>query len=165
MKNRTAAPPRPRGPRAGALGTALRIAVLALAAPGAGCGGDGARAADTTAVALASIDARLRGTFRLVSFVPETPLDPVMAALLNEQYARLVIRFDGRRLTADSPGIHVDRAYEIRDPQGDRFKIIAYDETGVPYESVCELSGTGELVVYATTPPWRGVATLRRNAP
>lgn len=143
---------------------ATALLALCIAALAAGCGG-GARPPESAAAAVASIDARLRGSFRLVRFTPEVPLEPALAAMLDAQYARLVIRFDGRRIVADSPGVHVDRAYEIRDPQGDRFKIIAYDEAGVPYESVCELSGADELTVHATTPPWKGVATLRRAAP
>jgi hypothetical protein len=137
-------------------------AALALAAAlSGGCGHGDARPPDGSA-AIASIDARLRGTFRLVRFVPEVSLEPMLAAMLEAQYATLVIRFDGKRITADSPTVHVIRAYEIREAQGDRFKLVAYDEAGVPYESVCELSETGDLLVYAQTPPWKGVATLRR---
>ncbi len=119
---------------------------------------------DAAAAAVASIDARLRGTFRLVRFVPEIPLEPMLAAMLEAQYQTLVIRFDGRRVKADSPGVHVDRAYSISRPQGDRFTLVAYDESGVPYEAVCELSGSEDVVIHAQTPPWKGVATIRRVA-
>lgn len=136
---------------------------LALAAAlCGGCGHGAARAPDSALAAIASIDARLRGDFRLVRFVPEVSLDPMLAAMLEAQYATLLIRFDGKRLSADSPTVHVSRAYEIRDPQGDRFRLIAYDESGVPYESACELSEEGDLRVQARTPPWQGVAILRR---
>jgi hypothetical protein len=144
---------------------ALRRGAGALALAAAlcgGCGHGGARPPESSAAAIASIDARLRGTFHLVRFVPEVPLEPMLAAMLEAQYATLVIRFDGKRISADSPTVHVIRAYEILEPQGDRFKLVAYDEAGVPYESTCELSETGDLLVYAQTPPWKGVATLRR---
>ncbi|WP_437729845.1 hypothetical protein [Sorangium sp. So ce1335] len=145
---------------------ALRLLLVAcaaaLAAPVAGCGSGGAQASGGAAAEIASIDARLRGTFRLVRFEPEVPLEPMLASMLEFQYAHLVIRFDGERIVADSPGLHVDRAYEIREPAWNRFKIISYDEAGLAYEAVCEFSGEKELIVYAQTPPWKGVATLRR---
>ncbi|KYF59504.1 hypothetical protein BE08_15620 [Sorangium cellulosum] len=140
----------------------LVACAVALAAQAAGCGSGGAQASGGTAAEIASIDARLRGTFRLVRFEPEVPLEPMLASMLEFQYAHLVIRFDGQRIVADSPGLHVDRAYEIREPAWDRFKIISYDEAGLAYEAVCEFSGEKELIVYAQTPPWKGVATLRR---
>ena len=132
-----------------------------LAAQTAGCGSSAARGPEAGAE-VASIDARLRGTFRLVRFEPEVPLEPMLASMLEFQYAHLVVRFDGKRILADSPGLHVDRAYEIRDPAWDRFKLVAYDEAGVAYEALCEFSGQDELVVHAQTPPWKGLATLRR---
>ncbi|WP_437774293.1 hypothetical protein [Sorangium sp. So ce1097] len=139
----------------------LVACAAALAAQAAGCGSSASQGPDAAA-SLASIDARLRGTFRLVRFDPEVPLEPMLASMLEFQYAHLVVRFDGERILADSPGLHVDRAYEIRDPAWNRFKIISYDEAGIAYEALCEFSGQGELIVYAQTPPWKGVAMLRR---
>lgn len=132
-----------------------------LAAQAGGCGSSASRGPDAGA-AISSIDARLRGSFRLVRFEPEVPLEPMLASMLEFQYAHLVVRFDGKRILADSPGLHVDRAYEIRDPAWDRFKLVSYDEAGVAYEALCEFSGQEELIVHAQTPPWKGVATLRR---
>ncbi|WP_437617984.1 hypothetical protein WME89_29790 [Sorangium sp. So ce321] len=140
----------------------LVAGATALAAQVAGCGSGKAQGSGGTAAEIASIDARLRGTFRLVRFDPEMPLEPMLASMLEFQYAHLAIRFDGDRILADSPGLHVDRAYEIREPAWNRFKLISYDEAGVAYEAVCEFSGEKELIVYAQTPPWKGVATLRR---
>lgn len=133
-----------------------------LAAQGTGCSAGAPQDSETPAAALASIDARLRGSFRLVRFDPEVPLEPMLASMLEFQYTHLIIRFDGRRIIADSPGLHVDRAYEIRDPAWDRFKLVSYDEAGVAYEALCRFSGEDELIVHAQTPPWKGVATLRR---
>ncbi|AUX23930.1 hypothetical protein SOCEGT47_044600 [Sorangium cellulosum] len=151
---------RSRAPRAPRL--LLVAAVAVLAAEGTGCGAGASQGPETTAAAIASIDARLRGSFRLVRFDPEVPLEPMLASMLEFQYAHLVIRFDGRRILADSPGLHVDRAYEIREPAWDRFELVSYDEAGVAYEAICQFSGDGELIVHAQTPPWKGVATLRR---
>ncbi|WP_437739124.1 hypothetical protein WME73_26165 [Sorangium sp. So ce302] len=149
----------PRPSRASRFLVAACTAVLTAQA--AGCGSSAARGPDAGAE-IASIDARLRGSFRLVRFEPEVPLEPMLASMLEFQYAHLVVRFDGKRILADSPGLHVDRAYEIRDPAWDRFKLVSYDEAGVAYEALCEFSDQGELVVHAQTPPWKGVATLRR---
>ncbi|MGK3993008.1 hypothetical protein [Sorangium sp. So ce1024] len=146
----------------GPLRLLLAACAAALAVQTAGCGSGGAQASGGAAAEIASIDARLRGTFRLVRFEPEVPLEPMLASMLEFQYAHLVIRFDGQRIIADSPGLHVDRAYEIRDPAWNRFKIVSYDEAGVAYEALCEFSGEQELIVHAQTPPWKGVATLRR---
>ncbi|WP_437520317.1 hypothetical protein WME79_26420 [Sorangium sp. So ce726] len=152
----------PRPSRASCASRFLLVACAAvLAAQAVGCGSSAARGPEAGA-AISSIDARLRGSFRLVRFEPEVPLEPMLASMLEFQYAHLVVRFDGKRILADSPGLHVDRAYEIRDPAWDRFKIVSYDEAGVAYEALCEFSGEGELVVHAQTPPWKGVATLRR---
>ncbi|WP_437805943.1 hypothetical protein [Sorangium sp. So ce1078] len=140
----------------------LAVACAAvLAAQAAGCGSSVSQGPDAAA-AIASIDARLRGSFRLVRFEPEVPLEPMLASMLEFQYAHLIVRFDGERIIADSPGLHVDRAYEIRDPVWDRFKLISYDEAGIAYEALCEFSDQGELIVHAQTPPWKGIATLRR---
>jgi hypothetical protein len=142
--------------------TAAAVTLCGAALLGAGCGRGASRGPDATAVAIASIDTRLRGSFRLVSFVPEVPLEPMLASMLEFQYGTLVLRFDGKRIIADSPGVHVDRAYEIREPKGDRFKLVSLDEAGVPYESVCEFAGSDQVLVYSQTPPWKGVATIRR---
>jgi hypothetical protein len=142
----------------------LVLVALGSASPSLGCGGAD-HGPDDIQRALASVDARLRGAWRLVSFTPETSLEPTMQALLAFQYGRLVVRFDGHRLVADSPGIHADRAYTIRQVIGDRFQAVSYDDQGVPYESWCELMPDGTLQVRSETTPWRGIATLRRDGP
>lgn len=144
-------------------GAALAAAALVGVGAGAGCGASASHGPDATAVEIASIDARLRGSFRLVSFIPEVPLEPMLASLLEYQYTTLILRFEGHRILADSPGVHVNRAYEIREPKGDRFTLVSFDEAGIPYESVCEFAGNDQVLVHSQTPPWTGVATIRRT--
>lgn len=140
----------------------LGLILVALAtAPALGCGASQSGPNDIQRE-LASVDARLRGAWLLASFAPEMPLEPTMQALLGFQYERLLVTFDGHRLVADSPGIHADRAYQIAQVVGDDFKVVSYDDQGVPYESWCRFAPDGTLTVRSETPPWRGVATLHR---
>lgn len=110
--------------------------------------------------------ARLRGQWKLERFDPVEPLGPVLQALVEFQYANMVIRMEANRMTATSPGVNVDRAYEIREAYGDRFKVVIFDEQGVPYESSCTFVGDGATVQAQTTSdPWRGAAVLRKVGP
>jgi hypothetical protein len=122
----------------------------------------GARSPEVDAQAIASADARLKGAWRLRSFVPETPLEPMLEALVRFQYEHLIVRFDGQRLVADSPGLHVDRAYRIHEASGDRFKLTSFDEQGVAYETECFFVGRDALEIRSMTSPWRGIATIAR---
>lgn len=145
--------------------TVLAFAFVALTtATALGCGGSPAGPNDIQRE-LASVDARLRGAWKLASFAPEMPLEPTMQALLSFQYDRLVVRFDGKRFVADSPGLHADRAYQIAQVVGDDFKVVSWDDQGVPYESWCRFAPDGSLNVRSETAPWRGVATLHRAGP
>jgi hypothetical protein len=120
---------------------------------------------DENARAIGSADMRLRGAWRLASFTPTTTLEPVFKAMLEIQYTTMAIRFDGKRLTADSPSVHVNRAYQIAEAYGDHFKLISFDEQGIPYESACSFVGDGAIELQSETDPWRGVATLRKTGP
>ena len=113
-------------------------------------------------IALANADAHLAGTWKLARFQPERPLDAMSQAFVEFQYGNLTVRFHRGRFVAESPGVHVDRAYRIVEAQGDRFKIVSYDEQGVPYDAVCTFTQPDTLEINSWTPPWRGVATLTR---
>jgi hypothetical protein len=139
-------------------------ALAALAVTGLGCGGTPVPPADLAARAVADADAQLRGSWTLQSFRPEVSLEPMLQTMLEFQYGRLVARFDGKRMIADSVGIHVDRAYQLSEVKGDEFKMTSFDEHGVPYEAVCTFA-EGKLQVHSTTDPWRGFAVLTRSAP
>ena len=156
--------PGPRGRRSGLpLELVLAGAVcLAVALPGCSSAPTGATTAEMTAASIRAVDERLRGSWRLVSFVPETPLGPALQAMLEYQYQAMVIRFEGGRIKAESPGIHFDRRYEVREVKGDRFTLISYEDGGIPYASVCEFGPNETLIVYSQDAPWKGVGTLRR---
>jgi hypothetical protein len=144
--------------------SSLLLAIVALAATSLGCGGTPLPPADLAARAIADVDAQLRGSWTLQSFRPEVSLEPMLQTMLEFQYGRLVARFDGKRMVADSVGIHVDRAYQISEVKGDEFKMTSFDEHGVPYEAVCTFA-EGKLQIHSTTDPWRGFASLTRSAP
>jgi len=138
--------------------------VVGLAATSAGCSSapTGPTSAEVTAASIKATDERLRGSWRLVSFVPETSLGPALQAMLEYQYQVLVIRFEGGRIKAESPGIHFDRRYEVREVKGDRFTLISYEDGGIPYASVCEFGPNETLIIYSQDAPWKGVGTIRR---
>jgi len=149
------------------MASALSLALLAAAPMGlSACGAKDAHSAETDAqVAIASVDARLRGAWVLQSFTPDEPLEPMLKSMLEFQFGRLVVRLDGKRLVADSPGIHVERAYQISEVKGDQFKLTSFDQNGVPYESTCSFQIDGRLQVHSTTDPWRGMAMVSRAGP
>jgi hypothetical protein len=166
----SAAPAPRRGrrlPVAPVASVALLCAALGAASPLAqGCGGRAeARAPDAEARAVAEIDTRLRGAWVLQSFTSETPLEPMLEALLQFQFGRLVARLDGKRLVAESSGIHVDRAYRVSEVAGDQFKLTTYDDEGVPYESVCTFLPDGAVQIHSLTSPWKGMGLVRRAGP
>jgi hypothetical protein len=142
----------------------LRSVAAVLALSIAGCSAPaGPSAPDLMARAVASVDARLAGAWRLQGFRPERPLDPMSQAFLQVQFGQLVVRFDRGRMVGESPGVHVDRAYRISEADLMRFKITAYDEQGVPYDAVCTFAQPDVLEVNSWSEPWRGVATLTRD--
>lgn len=143
-----------------ALGALLAMGVVSL-----GCGPTVGPQASPQALAQETSQ-RLEGDWRLVQFVPAEPLSPTLQAMLEYQYQVLVVHIRGGRIVAESPGIHFDRRYEVREVRGDVFKLISYDEGGVPYESWCRFEPDGiHLSVQSLTSPWRGTATLARLAP
>ena len=143
----------------------LVFALTALAATNLGCASAAPiPPADLAARAVASASAQLKGSWTLQSFRPETSLEPMLQAMLDFQYGRLTAVFDGQRMIATSIGIHVDRAYQISEVQGDELKMTSFDEHGVPYEAICSFLD-GKLQVHSTTDPWRGYALLTRTVP
>ena len=153
--------PRSRGPRSARWG-ALLLASLALA----GCGATThAAAANDEAVQIAAVGQRLRGEWRLVRFDAATPLEPTLPAMLGFLVPRLAVPLQGGRLVATGPGITMDRRYEIRAPVESNFELVSYDESGVPYQSQCELRPDGALYMDSRTDPWRGIAVLQKIGP
>jgi hypothetical protein len=73
------------------------------------------------------------------------------------------VRFEGGRILADSPTIHVNRAFKITEAAGPDFKLVAVDDSGNQATSGCQFSDDGsQIVFHGETEPWRGTGTLRR---
>ena len=120
--------------------------------------------AETMATDVRSADAVLQsGTWKLVSYVPEVALEPMLATLLQAEVQTMVVRFENGRMKADGPGVHVDRSYRIEQAWGPRFKLVSVDETGVAYSTTGEISTDGNWIAFVgENKPWRGVGTLHR---
>ena len=147
----------------------VAVSSLALAAALSlvtACGG-GASArspADQARLDQATTASRLAGTWQLVDYRPEVPLDAMTQALLMSQIQTMQIRFDQGRILADSPTIHLSRTFQLSDVAGNLFKIIATDENGVSLTSSAQLSDDGgKLFFHGETEPWRGMGTLVRT--
>jgi hypothetical protein len=140
------------------------VLAAALTVLEAGCkSGPAADPVAMRARAVAAADVRLRGAWVLQSFVPETPLEPMLAGMLAFQFGQLIIKLDGQNAVADSPGLHVQRTYRITDVQGDQFQLVTVDDQGVAYEAAALFIGDNDIRFHSTTMPWKGVGTLRRN--
>jgi hypothetical protein len=149
--------------RASACGLFASALVLAAA-----CGGGGSAPPSSQANAAAdsaSIDARLRaGTWRLVDYRPDVPLEVTLQAMLTSQMQTMVIRFDGGHLKADSPTLHIDRVYQVTNAAGPIFKIVSPDYGGGTLTSTCEISDDGtQIQFHGDTEPWIGSGVLRRQ--
>jgi len=136
----------------------------ALTVPGAGCkSGPPVDPVAQQARAVAAVDVRLRGAWVLQGFTPDTPLEPMLVPMLQFQFGQMVIQLDGQRAVADSPGLHVDRMYRIKEVQGDQFELVTFDDQGVSYEVNAMFMGDNDIRFRSTTMPWKGVGTLRRS--
>src|SRR5689334_18716925 len=120
-----------------------------------GCSKEQGPVRDARAEAAATVAQRLQGRWVLLSFQPDTPLEPVLQLLLNEQLNRLVVEFNGQNIVAQGPGLTINRTYKIGDAYLDHFKATVYDSYGVGIDSVCDFKGY-TLEVTGITAPWRG---------
>jgi hypothetical protein len=144
------------------LPAALAVALATLGAL-PGCGGAQLQG-PADAVVLADLDTRLHGTWRFLGFRSATPLDVMAQAFIAFQNNNLTVRLSRGRMIAESPGVHLDRAYRLHDAAGEQFKITSFDEQGVPYEAGCTFTRPDLLEVSSWTDPWRGVATFQKES-
>ncbi|MBI3200610.1 MAG: hypothetical protein HYZ29_03635 [Myxococcales bacterium] len=126
-----------------------------------GCGPSRGAPRDAAEIARQEASRRLAGDWLLVSYQPETPLEPMFAGLLAAQMGTLVARFDGQQMTATGTGVATTRRYRVTQANGDRVAVVTYDESGIAYDAVGEFKGN-ELWFASLTIPWRGRGVLRR---
>lgn len=140
----------------------------ASAALSGGCGGPQSPAAAPVVQDTASIQLRLTaGPWRLLDYRPDVALEPMLAAMLAAQVRTMVVRFDGRTLTAQSPALQVARPYSVENAAGPLFDLVSPDmQGGGTLRSRCQVSDDGRLVTFhAETEPWTGTGTLAREGP
>ncbi len=111
----------------------------------------------------AQVAARLEGsTWRLGGWQPEQSLEAMLQSLLAQQLSTMTIRFAQGHVHADSPTIHIDRAYQIVEA-GAQFVVVATDETGGTLRTTAQFSNDGQTIYFhGETEPWRGNGTLVR---
>jgi hypothetical protein len=146
----------------------LATALLALApALTCGCGASNATSGDPAAQVardIATVQQRLAGHWRLADYRPEVPLEMMFQALLASQLQTMVVRFENGRLLADSPTIHLNRAYTVNNVAGNLFRLVTTDDAGVALQSSCQISEDGMTILFrGDTAPWRGEGVLRRD--
>jgi hypothetical protein len=152
------------GMRAPAPALALVVALVA------GCGGSSQSAPPPsqggTPQDAASIDARLRGTWRLADYQPEVALEPMLQQLLAMQVQSMTIHFEGGHMRADSPTLHLDRPYQVTEATPPLFKVVSPDVGGGTLVSSCQISDDGTRISFhGETEPWRGTGSLVRLGP
>lgn len=147
------------------LASRLRSLVLlaAIAASGAACtNAPPIDPSQRNAVAIAAIDVRIRGTWVLSAYTPETPLEPVLAAMLGFQVGSMQITFDGQRASTNSGGVQATRTYKVIGAQGDQFQIALSDDSGVVYQAAGVFMSDNEIRFRSYTMPWKGSGSLKR---
>jgi hypothetical protein len=113
---------------------------------------------------VAAATSRLAGTWTLVQFQPEAPLEPMIAQLLTVQMGRMTVRFDGNQAFFAGVGVNTQRAYRVDRAEGDQLHLTLIEDTGATYQVLGDFSG-GVLYFRSDTDPWRGRGTLQRGAP
>jgi hypothetical protein len=144
--------------------TPARLLVLVLAV--SACGGPQAQSASPAAQDPVSIQARLAaGPWRLVDYRPELALEPMLQAMLVLQVRTMIVHFDGRTLSAQSPTLQVTRPYTLDNVTGLAFDLVSPDLQGGGYlRSRCEITGDGRRITFhAETDPWRGSGIIERE--
>jgi hypothetical protein len=113
----------------------------------------------------AAVDTRLQsGPWRLASWRPDDALEPMLASLLAQQYATMTIVFANGRLHADSPTVHIDRAYAVVQATGPQFVVVTTDELGGTLRTSGQFSDDGSALYFrGEIEPWRGNGELRRR--
>ncbi len=144
--------------------TSTLALVAAVALTGAACtNAPPIDPSQVNAVAVAAIDARVRGTWVLQTYNPATPLEPMLAALLGFTLGQMVVTFDGQRAVATSPGVRAERTYRILQAQGDQFQILLADEQGISYQAAALFVDENNIRFQSYTSPWKGNGTLHRG--
>ena len=127
----------------------------------AACGGTTTEPQDPTLRELQNAQVRIEGTWRLVSFEPETPLGAPFDSLVRDQIGKLDLELAAGTLTATGAGFQATRRYEVTQATGDAAQAAVMDDMGVRYEFDLFFQNN-DLRFVSKTSPWRGQGTLQR---
>jgi hypothetical protein len=144
------------------------VGCAVLLALSLGCGASPPQTSSPAAIDTASVQSRLMaGPWRLADYRPQLPLEPMLQALLTQQLRTMVVRFDGRTLSGQSPTLQVSRSYTLENVVGLTFDLVSPDAQGGGFlRSRCEVSGDGRRIVFqAQTDPWTGSGVIEREGP
>jgi len=118
---------------------------------------------DATAQDVATLEARLRGTWRLVDWRPEMQLEPMLETWLASQRNLLVVRLESGRLSAQSPTVQYNQPYQLTNVAGGHFTLTAPSNTGTLYQMTCDMTADSRRIQFhADTAPFRGAGVLER---
>lgn len=145
-------------------GSAIALGLIVFSSMLAyGCGGARPSPRDNAQDSVAATQQRLRGTWTLINFTPEVPLEQSLQLFLQVEFGHMKITIDGETLTAQGPGIDTTRRIVVRSGYGDHFDAVVYDSQGVGYETSNDFRGD-QVFAQIITLPWRGRAVLTRTA-
>jgi hypothetical protein len=125
------------------------------------CGGTTTAAQDPAQRELQNAQVRVEGTWRLVSFEPESPLGPPFDSLVRDQFGKLELQLAAGTLNATGAGFQATRRYELTQAAGDAVQAAVIDDVGVRYEFDLFFQNN-DLRFVSKTSPWRGQGTLQR---
>jgi hypothetical protein len=135
---------------------------IAFAATMVSCSHEQGPIRDARAEAATSAAQRLQGRWTLVAYQPDVPLEVALQLLLNAQLGHMVVEFNGTSLTAQGPGVTINRTFKIEEAYENHFKATVIDPYGVGIESSCDFSGN-QLIANGVDAPWRGRATFNKT--
>jgi hypothetical protein len=143
---------------------ALRAAVgaIVVGVTLASCSHEQGPIRDVRAESATTAAQRLQGKWTLVSYQPEVPLEASLQLLLNTQLGHMVVEFNGSKVTAQGPGVTIDRTFKIEEAYENHFKATVIDQFGVGIESSCDFAGN-QLIANGMNAPWRGRATFNKT--
>jgi hypothetical protein len=134
---------------------------LVLTLSAFGCGGGGAEAREAQNPVLTATQ-NLRGTWKLVSFKPVTPLEPPIQSFVDAQLSTLTITIEGDLYTAMGAGISTNGRIHIRGVEGDVVLGTLYDRMGAAHPVSGRFVGN-QFHFTAQSAQWQGSGVLERT--
>ena len=85
----------------------------------------------------------------------------MLASLLQVQFGRMTVSFDGQWMHASGAGVDTTRRYQVMEADGDRLGVRTWDDAGVTYDAYGEFRGN-QLWFEGRSTPWQGRGVLTR---